>query len=260
MWGYRDIRLHLAKPEFEKVIKRAPRFDLDKFKSKYVTWLLHLGALNMFCKYILCVSCTKLLIWRVFLWGKGSQKSTKVSLPSSRICEGVGESQHERLVEYKSLYERSPPEDWWGWSFFKNWWTICRRPMCSRQREKYKKEPPAVLLAGSKRYHMKIAASTSIVLSCTIWSYLVRSWSKQWRQPSKLLWISMMSLKCSGIWRKAGYCMQPLLKAYLNDLSIEPHLFNLPPGRGHRLANSTQLGSLTCFCLRIGSRMGTHGY
>jgi len=78
MWGYRDIRLHLAKPEFEKVIKRAPRFDLDKFKSKYV------------------------------------------SLPSSRICEGVGESQHERLVEYKSLYERSPPEDWWGWSFFKN--------------------------------------------------------------------------------------------------------------------------------------------
>lgn len=33
--------------------------------------------------------------------------------------------------------------------------------MCSRQREKYKKEPPAVLLAGSKQYHRKIASSTS---------------------------------------------------------------------------------------------------
>lgn len=54
MWGYRDIRLHLAKPEFEKVIKRAPRFDLNKFKSKYVTWMLHLGALNMFFS-LLCV-------------------------------------------------------------------------------------------------------------------------------------------------------------------------------------------------------------
>ena len=78
-----------------------------------------------------------LVIWILrcsIFFQKGSQKSTKVTLPSSRICEGVGESQHERLVEYQSLYERSPPEDWWGWSYLKSWWTTRRRPMCSRQR------------------------------------------------------------------------------------------------------------------------------
>ena len=102
---------------------------------------MSLGTTKSCCVFHGCFLCTKLLIWLLFflggacfchldidmfyfnLLGFGSQKSTKVTLPSSRICEGVGESQHERLVEYKSLYERSPPEDWWGWSFFKNWWT-----------------------------------------------------------------------------------------------------------------------------------------
>ena len=132
MWGYRDIRLHLANPEFEKVIKRAPRFDLNKFKSKYVTWhYKELLCFSMFFLMYKIVDLTLFLGGACFchldidmfyfnLFGFGSQKSTKVTLPSSRICEGVGESQHERLVEYKSLYERSPPEDWWGWSFFKN--------------------------------------------------------------------------------------------------------------------------------------------
>lgn len=45
--------------------------------------------------------------------------SKYVALPSARTCQGVGETEHERLVEYKSLYGNDPPEKWWGWSFFK---------------------------------------------------------------------------------------------------------------------------------------------
>eukprot|EP00435_Cladocopium_sp_Y103_P016498 s3265_g4.t1 len=40
-------------------------------------------------------------------------------------CPGRGESVEHRLVEYRYLYSRDPPRDWWGWKFF---WQNSPRP------------------------------------------------------------------------------------------------------------------------------------
>ena len=34
------------------------------------------------------------------------------------LCVGVGMSGHDRIREYRELYNESPPMTWWGWKFY----------------------------------------------------------------------------------------------------------------------------------------------